>query len=48
MPRVSAAHEQGVRDRIVSAALRVFGEDGFHGATMQDVVRESGLSIGAI
>jgi len=48
MPKVSAAHEQDVRDRIVSAALRVFGEQGFHGATMQDVVRESGLSIGAI
>jgi AcrR family transcriptional regulator len=48
MPRVSAAHEQGVRDRIVAAALRVFGELGFHGATIQDVVRESGLSVGAI
>ena len=48
MPRVTAAHEQEVRDRIVHAALRVFGERGFHGATMQDVVRESGLSVGAI
>ena len=48
MPRVSAAHEQEVRDRIVNAALRVFGDRGFHGATMQDVVRESGLSVGAI
>jgi AcrR family transcriptional regulator len=48
MPKVSAAHEQAVRDRIVLAALRVFGERGFHRATMQDIVRESGLSIGAI
>ena len=48
MPRVSAAHEQEVRDRIVNAALRAFGEHGFHGATMQDVVREGGLSVGAI
>ncbi|MBA3875332.1 MAG: hypothetical protein C0498_00105 [Anaerolinea sp.] len=48
MPRVTAAHEQGVRNRIVAASLRVFGERGFHGATMQDVVRESGLSVGAI
>lgn len=48
MPRVTAAHEQEVRERIVSAALRVFGERGLHGATMQDVVRESGLSVGAI
>ena len=48
MPRVSAAHEQEVRERIVNAALRVFGERGFHVATMQDVVHESGLSVGAI
>ena len=48
MPRVSAQHEQEVRRRIVEAALRVFGERGFHRATMQDIVRESGLSVGAI
>jgi AcrR family transcriptional regulator len=48
MPRVTAAHEQAVRTRIVAAAVRVFAERGYHGATMQDVVRESGLSIGAI
>src|SRR6187397_398302 len=35
MPRVSAAHEQEVRDRIVAATIR-------------DVVRDSGLSVGAI
>jgi AcrR family transcriptional regulator len=45
---VTAAHEQEVRERIVVAALRVFGERGFHGATIADVVRESGLSVGAI
>ena len=48
MPRITPAHEAEVRERIVAAALRVFGERGFHGATMQDVVRESGLSVGAI
>ena len=48
MPHVSAAHEEEVRRRIVAAALRVFAEKGFHRATMQDVVRESGLSVGAI
>ncbi|HEY3522119.1 MAG TPA: TetR/AcrR family transcriptional regulator [Candidatus Limnocylindrales bacterium] len=48
MPRISAAHEQQMKDRIVSAALRVFAERGFHRATIQDVVRESGLSVGAI
>jgi AcrR family transcriptional regulator len=48
MPRVTAAHEQQIRDRIVTSALRVFADHGFHRATIQDVVRESGLSVGAI
>jgi len=48
MPKVSVAHEQAVRARIVDAALRVFAEKGYHEATMQDVVRRSGLSVGAI
>jgi AcrR family transcriptional regulator len=48
VPRVSAAHEQEVRDRILSAAARVFSEKGYHSSTIADVVRESGLSVGAI
>ena len=48
MPRVSQAHELQVRQRIVRAALQVFAERGFHRATMQDIVRQSGLSVGAI
>jgi AcrR family transcriptional regulator len=48
VPRVSAAHEQDVRDRILAAAIRVFGEKGYHTSTIADVVRESGLSVGAI
>ncbi len=48
MPRVSAAHEQHVRERIVRAAIGVFSDKGYHRATMQDVVRVSGLSVGAI
>jgi AcrR family transcriptional regulator len=48
VPRVSAAHEQEVRDRILAAASRVFAEKGYHSATIADVVRESGLSVGAI
>lgn len=48
MPRVSAAHEQEVRDRIVTAAVRVFSDKGFHSSTIADVCRESGLSVGAI
>jgi AcrR family transcriptional regulator len=48
VPRVSAAHEQEVRDRILDAAARVFGDKGYHSSTIADVVRESGLSVGAI
>ena len=48
MPRVSAAHEQEVRDRIVAAAVRVFSDKGFRSSTIADVCRESGLSVGAI
>jgi AcrR family transcriptional regulator len=48
MPRVTAAHEQAVRTRIVESALRMFAEKGYHGATIGDVVRDSGLSVGAI
>jgi AcrR family transcriptional regulator len=48
MPRVTVAHEQVVRQRIVDAAIKVFGEMGYQRATVQDVVRESGLSVGAV
>ena len=48
MPRISAAHEQHVRDRIIRAAIGVFSDKGYHRATMQDVVRTSRLSVGAI
>ena len=48
MPRITAAHEQEVRDRIVTAAVRVFSDKGFHSSTIADVCREAGLSVGAI
>ena len=48
MPRVTAAHEREVRERIIRAAIGVFDDRGYHRATMQDVVRASGLSVGAI
>jgi TetR/AcrR family transcriptional regulator, transcriptional repressor of aconitase len=48
MPKISAAQEEATRQRIVDAALRAFRQHGFHAATIQDVVRESGLSVGAI
>jgi AcrR family transcriptional regulator len=48
MPKVSPEHEQAVRQRIVEAAIKVFGQSGFERASIQDVVRESGLSVGAV
>jgi AcrR family transcriptional regulator len=48
MPRVTVAHEQAVRQRIVDAAIDVFGDMGYQRATVQDVVRASGLSVGAV
>jgi AcrR family transcriptional regulator len=48
MPRLSPAHEQQVRDRIIRAAVEVFAEKGYHRATIADVVTRSGLSVGAI
>jgi AcrR family transcriptional regulator len=48
VPRLSAAQEQQVRDRIIRAAVQVFSEKGYHRATIADVVGRSGLSVGAI
>ena len=48
MPRITAAHEQEVRDRIIAAAVRAFSEKGYHSSTIADVCREAGLSVGAI
>src|SRR5688572_7370638 len=48
VPRISPAHEQQVRDRIIRAAVEVFAEKGYHRATIADVVQRSGLSVGAI
>src|ERR1700752_1866279 len=48
VPRISAAHEAQVRERIIRAATAVFAEKGYHRATIADVVARSGLSVGAI
>lgn len=48
MPRVSDDHLAARRQQIVQAALRCFERDGFHATSVRDVVRESGLSAGAV
>jgi AcrR family transcriptional regulator len=48
MPKISREHEAAVRNRIVDASIKVFGRLGYERASIQDVVRESGLSVGAV
>lgn len=48
MPRLTPARAAAQRERILDAALTCFAREGFHAATIQDIVAESGLSPGAI
>ena len=48
MPRITPARASAQRERILDAALTCFAREGFHAATMQDIVTECGLSPGAI
>ncbi len=48
MPRVSQSYLQARRRQIMDAAITCFAREGFHHATMQDIVAETGLSAGAI
>lgn len=48
MPKISAAQEQQRRAQILAAAMACFSRQGYHATSMDDVVRECGLSVGAI
>jgi len=48
MPKISPEQRQARRVRILDAATRCFARDGFHCTSMEDIVRESKLSPGAI
>jgi AcrR family transcriptional regulator len=48
VPKISAAHEQRRRAQILQAAMACFARQGYRATSMDDVVRESGLSVGAI
>lgn len=48
MPRVSTEHLAARRRQILDAAAELFAERGFARTSMSDVVRASGLSMGAI
>ncbi len=48
MPKVTLEHRTARHEQIVDAARRCAVEQGFHKTTMADVIRESGLSAGAV
>jgi AcrR family transcriptional regulator len=48
VPRVSDAHLAARRRQILDAAATCFARDGFHRTSMQDIVRESGISAGLV
>ncbi|MGR6317144.1 TetR/AcrR family transcriptional regulator [Micromonospora soli] len=48
MPRVSDEHLAARRRQILEAARRCFLREGFHNTSMQDVIAEAGLSVGAV
>ncbi|MEJ3742108.1 TetR/AcrR family transcriptional regulator [Actinomycetes bacterium KLBMP 9797] len=48
MPRVSDQHLAARRQQILDAARVCFSRNGFHATSMQDVIAEAGLSVGAV
>jgi AcrR family transcriptional regulator len=48
MPKVSDEHKAARRRQILDAAARCFAREGFHRTSMQDIVRESGISAGLV
>jgi AcrR family transcriptional regulator len=48
MPKVSKQYLEARCSEILDAAVVCFARSGFHQATMRDIVRESGMSSGAI
>jgi AcrR family transcriptional regulator len=48
VPKVSDTHRAERRQQILDAAAACFARDGFHRTSMQDIVRESGVSAGLL
>jgi AcrR family transcriptional regulator len=48
MPKVTAEHRESRREQILVAAWKCFSRNGFHSTSMADVIREAGLSAGAV
>lgn len=48
MPKVTEAHRVARRGEILDAAQRVFAAHGYRGSSITQIIKESGLSAGAI
>ena len=48
MPKVTEAHRESRREQILLAAWKCFSRNGFHSTSMADVIKEAGLSAGAV
>jgi AcrR family transcriptional regulator len=48
MPKVSEEHLANRRQQILDSAANCFARNGFHRTSMQDIVKESGLSAGLV
>jgi AcrR family transcriptional regulator len=48
VPRVSEDHLTARREQILAAARRCFLRNGLHNTSMQDLISEAGLSVGAV
>jgi TetR/AcrR family transcriptional regulator, transcriptional repressor of aconitase len=48
MPKISDEQRQARRDQILAAAWRCFARNGIHATSMEEIIREAGLSAGAM
>src|SRR5882757_963803 len=44
----AAPPRAGARERLIDAAGEIFGEQGYHGATVRDITRKAGVNLAAI
>jgi AcrR family transcriptional regulator len=47
-PKVSAEHKLMMKEKILASSMTLFSRKGYHETSMDDIVRESGYSKGAI
>ncbi|MBN1646744.1 MAG: TetR/AcrR family transcriptional regulator [Spirochaetales bacterium] len=48
MNRPDEGNQQTTRDRIFTAAVKLFGERGFHGTSMRELAREAGIKESSV